>query len=166
MRRLKPEVSAGSMADIAFLLLIFFLVTTTIMQDNGILTRLPSMPENEDETVKYNDELVLNTLINNADELLVESQALAIHQMKNSTIDFLLNNMEKNAVPVISLSCRRGTSYARYIDVYDQLRLAYTYVWNALSAQYFQKPYDQLAANEQKTIRAKLPLVISEAEVN
>lgn len=166
MRRFKQEVSAGSMADIAFLLLIFFLVTTTIMQDRGIITRLPPMPENEDETVQYNDELVLNILINNEDELLVESQALAINQMKRSTIDFLLNNIDQDAAPVISLSCRRGTSYARYIDVYDQLRQAYSHVWNSLAMQHYQKSYLQLAAHKQKTIRTKLPLVISEAEVN
>lgn len=166
MTRQRPTVNAGSMADIAFLLLIFFLVTTTIMQDKGILTRLPPMPENEDEQiVQYNEEFVLSVLINEQDELLVDQQQVQVNGLEHIAADFLSIAEAKQSVkPIVSLSCRRGTSYAQYIAVYDQLKRAYSSLWNTIALREFQKPYVELIAANQKHVRSILPLIISEAE--
>jgi len=81
------------MADIAFLLLIFFLVTTTIDSDKGLTVKLPPMPENEDEIVdsKQNKRNVLNILVNAKDQMLVNDEVIKVLDLKQMTIDFVNN---------------------------------------------------------------------------
>ena len=89
-KRSSPEVNAGSMADIAFLLLIFFLVTTTIETDSGITRLLPPIEENEEDVI-IKQKNIFTVLLNNKAQLLVEDELMKIEDLKTAAIEFLDN---------------------------------------------------------------------------
>ena len=91
-RRSAPEVNAGSMADIAFLLLIFFLVTTTIEKDKGIARQLPPKTEQQpDDKVIIKKRNLLVVLVNKNDQLLVNDELMELKDLRQTAIDFLDN---------------------------------------------------------------------------
>ncbi len=96
-----PEVNAGSMADIAFLLLIFFLVATTMDVDTGITRLLPPIPEKDQkqEEVKVKERNVLVVLINKDDQLMVEGQIMSVEQLKDKTVEFFANPNDDSDLP-------------------------------------------------------------------
>ncbi len=147
-RRLKkapPEVNAGSMADIAFLLLIFFLVTTTIGVDQGISRKLPPMmpPEKKPPIVKEKN--ILTVLVNKNNQLMVEETPMDLSELREAAIKFLENNGDGSCVycttgernpessdnpgkAIISLSNDSETSYEMYIKVQNELVAAYYFL--------------------------------------
>jgi len=96
-----PEINAGSMADIAFLLLIFFLVATTMDVDTGITRLLPPMPDKDtrQEDIKVKERNVLVVLINRDDQLMVEGQLMDLEQLKQKTIEFFSNPFNEADLP-------------------------------------------------------------------
>ena len=86
-KRAAPEVNAGSMADIAFLLLIFFLVTTTIEKDSGINRKLPPMEES-DEDVIIKQKNIFTVLLNGKDQLLVEDELMELKDLRKAATEF------------------------------------------------------------------------------
>lgn len=142
-KRAAPEVNAGSMADIAFLLLIFFLVTTTIAVDSGINRKLPPI-EDSDEDVIIKEKNIFTVLINNNDQLLVEDELMELKDIRKAAKEFLDNGGGKGEdacdyckgkrspsssdnpdKAIISLKNERETSYATYISVQNELVAAY-----------------------------------------
>jgi len=102
MARETPEVNGGSLADIAFLLLIFFLVTTTMDIDTGITRLLPPEPEDEQETeVKVNKRNVLVVLLNRSDRLMVGGEEMDRLELKAKTIEFFTNPTNNPDLPVM-----------------------------------------------------------------
>ena len=89
-KRSSPEVNAGSMADIAFLLLIFFLVTTTIETDSGISRKLPPIEESEEDVV-IKQKNIFTVLLNGKDQLLVEDELMDLQDLRSAAIEFLDN---------------------------------------------------------------------------
>jgi len=170
--RATPEVNAGSMADIAFLLLIFFLVTTTIDTDKGIAIRLPPMPEpNQPETnIKLKERNVLKVLVNAADQLLVDGKPMSIKELKKAAKDFIDNPMQDPTLAespqkaVISLKNDRGTSYNLYIQVHNELKAAYNELREAKAQNDYGKTLEKLPESQQNEIRDYYRQVISEAE--
>jgi biopolymer transport protein ExbD len=167
--RQSEPVNAGSMADIAFLLLIFFLVTTTILEDQGIYVKLP--PWEEDIIIKdVNANNVLTVLVNGQDQLLVEGELLQIDRLRATTKEFITNpqallnrpTTPKNAI--VSIMNDRSTTYETYIAVYNEIKGAYNELWNEAARKAYGKTYGELPAAHQKSIRDEIPLVISEAE--
>ena len=168
--RMKNEVNAGSMADIAFLLLIFFLVTTTIVEDKGILVKLPPWSE-EDVDVKLNTRNIYSVLVNANNQLLVRGELMDIRVLKDKTKEFITNPTKREDLPldpkkaVVSLKNDRGTQYGTYLEVYNELRAAYNEVWDEESKKrYGGKGYADINKAQQKSIRTDYPLIISEAE--
>jgi biopolymer transport protein ExbD len=126
-----PEINAGSMADIAFLLLIFFLVTTTIGADKGINMLLPPKKEDQPIDVKLKDRNVFKVIVNSRNQLLVEDEPMSIDILREEAKKFLANNgadpgmSESPQDAVISLKTDRGTQYDVYLRVLDELSAAY-----------------------------------------
>ena len=151
-RRSAPEVNAGSMADIAFLLLIFFLVTTTIEKDKGIARQLPPMEEQDpDDKVKIKERNLFIVNVNKNDQLLVEDELMQIKDLRAAAVAFLDNGGGENAdgnkcdyckgkkdprssdhpdKAIISLKNERQTSYGFYISVQNELVAAYNVLRN------------------------------------
>jgi biopolymer transport protein ExbD len=143
-KRSAPEVNAGSMADIAFLLLIFFLVTTTIEKDSGINRKLPPMEEIDPPIIKQKN--IFTVLLNGKDQLLVEEELMEVVDLREAAVIFLDNNGDSSCdyckgdknpkssdnpdKAIISLKNERETSYAAYISVQNELVAAYNVLRN------------------------------------
>ena len=168
--RMSPEVNAGSMADIAFLLLIFFLVTTTIDVDKGVLIKLPPWSDEPPPEMKLNSRNVYSVLVNANDDLLVRGEPKELKTLREDTKTFIMNprkmdNMaEDPKKAIISLKNDRGTSYAIYLEVYNELKAAYNELREEEAQRQHGKSFEFLTKDERKAIRSKIPLVISEAE--
>ena len=168
-RRQDSSINAGSMADIAFLLLIFFLVTTTILSDEGLMVKLPPYQE-ETEPEKITDRNVFNVKLNAANQLLVEGEYAQLDQLRNAAIQFVTNPLQldhlavKPTKAVISFQCDRGTNYDSYLYVYNELKAAYREMRDDLSMKQFGEIFADLNVAQRKDIQKQIPIVISEAE--
>ena len=149
-KRAAPEVNAGSMADIAFLLLIFFLVTTTIEKDSGITRKLPPIEESEEDVI-IKQKNIFTVLLNKNDQLLVEDENMEIKNLRAAAVEFLDNGGDGSCSfcqgkkdpsssdnpdkAIISLKNDRETSYAAYISVQNELVAAYNELRNRRALQ-------------------------------
>ena len=168
---MKNEINAGSMADIAFLLLIFFLVTTTIVEDKGITVKLPPWSEEEPDIQKLKERNVYSVLVNANNELLVRGEPMRVSDLRENAKEFIANPnnppdlSEKPTMAIISLKNDRGTEYNTYLQVYNELKGAYNELWDELSRRKFGVPYsDDLPLAQRKAIKDEIPMVLSEAE--
>jgi biopolymer transport protein ExbD len=168
--RLKNDINASSMADIAFLLLIFFLVTTTIVEDKGILVKLPPWSEDEPEIQKFKTRNVYSVLVNAQNQLLVRGQQMEIRDLREETKEFIANPTRREDLAespkraIISLKNDRGTNYKTYLEVYNELQAAYNELWEEESFRRYNIAYENLSNTNKRIIRNEFPLVISEAE--
>lgn len=160
-RRDVPGVTAGSMADIAFLLLIFFLVTTTIEEDRGVLVKLPPWEE-DPEDIKMND--VFTVALNARGQLLIEDDLADVNALPERLTDYVLSPTRKPTQAVVSLVHDRSTGYPEYLAVYDALIAGYHAMWEAEAERRYGRAYEDLDVAEKKAIRSDIPMVISEAE--
>lgn len=162
-KRAAPEVNAGSMADIAFLLLIFFLVTTTIETDSGISRKLPPPQEDEVDPPVLKQKNIFVVEVNKNNDLLVEEVPMEITQLREAAIKFLDNgggtgaeacdycNGERDpsssdnpTKAVISLRNNRETNYSTYIAVQNELVAAYNFLRNREAQRLFGKTFIQM----------------------
>jgi len=170
-RKKQAEINASSMADIAFLLLIFFLVTTTMDIDKGILVILPpwTTEEPEEDTPAKKKE-VLEILVNSRDELLVEGKPMELLDLKAETMKHVDNNgadPDYSTSPlkaIVSLKNDKGTSYGTYLGVYNEVKAAYNELRNIASQRQFGRNYNDLSRADKGVIKAIYPLRLSEAE--
>lgn len=168
-QRSEVSVNASSMADIAFLLLVFFLVTTTIDVEKGIRVKLPPMSDQMQAHVI--DRNVLSVRLNFNDQLMVEKKAMEISQLKSEAKLHIMNpdNEPNRAIQpnaaVISLTNDRNTSYQTYLAVYNELKAAYNELWEEKAIADYRKPFFKLTRRQQKEVKKQIPLVISEGEV-
>lgn len=168
--RMKNEINAGSMADIAFLLLIFFLVTTTIAEDKGVLVLLPPYSDEDPENLQMKKRNVYSILVNADDQLLVRGELANIKELKDKTKNFIMNPSrdehmaERPDKAVVSLQNDRGTKYKTYLSVYNEVKAAYNELRNEEANKKHNKEYEFLTDAQKKEINAKIPLVISEAD--
>lgn len=180
-----PEVNSSSTADIAFLLLVFFLCTTTMAVNKGLARRLPPpVPaEQKTEDLKVKERNVFVVLLNSNDQLLVQGEYTEVAELKDKAKEFIKNESNAENLPekevieveyfgnvavtknhVISLQNDRGTSYAAYINVQNELVAAYNELRNDLAKAKFGQLYDDLQEDQQKAIQKIYPQKISEAE--
>lgn len=184
-KRRTPEINSSSTADMAFLLLIFFLITTSMDTDRGLARRLPEPPQEnqkqEDKEIK--DRNILQVFVNFNDQLMCGSDYVSVEQLREKAKEFIANPYNDEKLPekvsvevpffgtqmvtkfhVISLRCDRGTSYKAYIAVQNELVAAYNELRNELAQSKWQKDYADLSEEQQDAIRQIYPQVISEAE--
>ncbi len=178
--KLIPEVNAGSMADIAFLLLIFFLVTATIPKDKGINRMLPKeCPPGIDCNADIHNRNILRIIINNNDEIMVDDKLVSVNDLKEITKTFLDNNGDKSCnycsgissenssdnpiKAVVSLQTGKQTSYKQFIEVQDELTKAYYELRKTYSLNILKKTIDNLSKSDLKKVKEAYPFILSEA---
>jgi len=133
-QREDPQINSSSMADIAFLLLIFFLVTTTIANDRGLSLQLPPDPDDIEQTdIKIPERNLFKIQINSADKMLVEGDPFtaSTEELRRQIREFVTNNGKdpessdswKDAI--VSLKTDRGTTQEKFIEVLDAIQGAY-----------------------------------------
>jgi biopolymer transport protein ExbD len=183
MARAVPEINAGSMADIAFLLLIFFLVTTTMDSDLGIARLLPPLDQQTEETkIDVNKRNVFIVNINFRNELQVGGEIMQMNQLKEKVKEFILNPNDnpklsdkrtatidffgemKVSKGIISLTNDLGTSYKTYVEVQNEVTAAINELRDQISKEKFGKVFDKLPEAEQDAVKEIYPMAISEAE--
>ncbi|MFD0862118.1 ExbD/TolR family protein [Sungkyunkwania multivorans] len=180
-RRESPAVHAGSMADIAFLLLIFFLVTTTIENDKGIPRKLPRPCLTMDCVEKAKERDVFRIEIDANNALLVENKLLRLSELRAAATAFLDNDLDGTcsycegersptasghpSKAIISVRNDREISYDFYIAVQNELVGAYFDLRKRYAKTIFKKELSELNAEELKEARQAYPMLISEAEV-
>ena len=184
-KRAIPEINAGSMADIAFLLLIFYLVTTTMDTDKGINRKLPPWDEElVEDPPPIKERNIFTVLVNSNDQLLVEDEYLEISQLREKAMEFIDNNGDGSCTyckgfkvsassdnpdkAVISLQNDRGTSYGMYVKVQNELVAAYEDLREKYAEEEYGKSYRGMDEEEDKDllneIKKAYPQKISEAE--
>jgi len=168
-RRSAPEVNAGSMADIAFLLLIFFLVTTTIESDKVISRRLPPIQEDQ-QTEVHKEKNVFKIIVNKGGDLLVQDNPMKFDDLRDAVEDFIDNgggsgkqacsycqgsrdpdSSENPKKALVSLTYDRQTKFGIYMAVQNELLAAYNDVRNRLSRGLFGEDYTTMTQELKKT---------------
>ena len=192
-KRKVQEINAGSMADISFLLLIFFLVATTMNTDAGLQRMLPPMPDENQQTqdMDVKERNLMKVYISKANNIMVstqmeENQVIDIHQLKDKAKEFVMNPFDLESLPekepteielpnggkwvyavsagVISLQNDRGTVYNTYIMVQNELTRAFNEVRNEVALNKFGVPFSELTEDQRNAVQKAVPLKISEAE--
>ena len=183
-KRKIQEINAGSMADISFLLLIFFLVATTMNVDTGIQRVLPPMPDESQKQAPMDIKKrnLMLVFVSKFDHIMAGGEAIDISQLKEKAKTFILNASNDEDLPekeivkidiigdypvskgVISLQNDRGTSYNMYIMVQNELTRAFNEVRDEVSQAKFGKKFTELDEDQRKAIQKAVPLKISEAE--
>jgi hypothetical protein len=188
-KRSAPEVNAGSMADIAFLLLIFFLVTTTIETDSGLNRKLPPMEDQVDPPI-IREKNIFTVVVNKNDQLLVEEELTDIKDLRSLAVAFLYNgggvgeeacdycqgerdesSSDNPDKAIISLKNNRETSYKVYIAIQNELVAAYNELRNREFLRLYpsvglnfvdaQKKYDdpRTSVNDSEDLKPKIDVV-------
>jgi len=180
-----PEIPAASLADIAFMLLIFFLVTTTMDVDSGLRRKLPQWVdpnELKDQNNEINERNIFVVLVNKNNDLLVEGDYEQIENLRERAKEFMANPYNAENLPekepvevpyfgqvmvtkgVISLRNDLDTQYGTYLAVQNELVAAINELRDELAKQQFGKAYEDLEDDKQDAIRKIYPQKISEAE--
>lgn len=188
-KRKVQEINASSMADISFLLLIFFLVTTTMSVDKGLSRQLPPPlpPDMEKPDTEIKERNIFIVLINSNNQLLVQGEVLEIGKLKEKAKEFIKNEANRSDLPevlpidvtfengvteqvlttknhIISLQNDVGTQYQKYIEVQNELVAAYNELREEYSANKFGSSYSALSDENKKAVQSIYPQKISEAE--
>lgn len=182
-KRKTPGLNTGAMSDISFLLLTFFLLTSSINTEQGIPRKLPP-PKTEDAKdmkVDINKRNVLNVLVNFRDEISVNGDVIMVSDLKARAKEFFANPSNDPSLPekvskpidgigdfqvskgVVSLTNDQGTSYNMYVQVQNELQRAVNELRNETALQYFGKKYDALDSAAQRAVSVAIPMNISEA---
>ena len=191
-KRKVQEINAGSMADIAFLLLIFFLVATTMNTDTGLVRMLPPMPpeDQKQEDIKVKERNLFLVFINGRGDIMAgasgKQEPIDLHQLTERTKEFIVNPMDDENLPekvnrdidlpdgskwvypvsegVVSLQTTRDTGYQSYILVQNELTRAFNEVRDEVAQRKFGAKFSDLPEEQRNVISKAVPLKISEAE--
>ena len=184
-KRKTPGINGSSSADIAFMLLIFFLITTSMDTDRGLARRLPPPPENEKQKddIIVKERNVLQIRLNKDDQLMIGGEWSDIKQLREKAKEFIANPKDDPNMPekhaktlpffgnvmitekhVISVQNDVGTSYDAYFQVQNELVAAYNELRDELAKAQFGKPLAECTEEQKEAISDYYPQKISEAE--
>ena len=184
MARPAQQLPSSSLADIAFMVLIFFLLVSTMDQELGLQRRLPPMPDPNQKTddVQIKRRNIMIVKINDADRLLAGGTPMDVSMLKDKAKEFLLNPADDETLPekeekviegfgsypvskgVISLQNTRGTSYNAYLKVQNELVKAVNEIRDEFALANFGKIFLNLDEDRQRIVRDVIPQSISEAD--
>ncbi|MCI2082417.1 MAG: biopolymer transporter ExbD [Bacteroidales bacterium] len=180
-----PAINGGSMADISFLILVFFLMVSTMDSEKGLQRRLPPMPQQNQkaENQKVNRRNIIQVKVSASDHVFAGDEPIEnVSELGPKVIEFLTNpnnldNLSEKKTEniegfgpcqvsqgVISLQNDRGTSYKKYIEVQNELVKAVNTIRDQFAMANFGKPYERLDEDKQEIVRKAVPQKISEAE--
>ena len=183
-----PEINASSQADIAFTVLIFFLVVSTMDIDTGLVRMLPPMadPKVKQEDIKVKERNLLLVFVSGSGNIMAGGKVITLDALKDKAKEFILNPLDDKDLPekkdtpiempdgskwtypvsegVISLQNTRDTSYQVYIKVQNELTRAFNEVRDDVAMSKFGKKFADLDDAERKVITKAIPMKISEAE--
>lgn len=182
-KRKTPGLNTGAMSDISFLLLTFFLLTSSINTEQGIPRKLPppKAEDAQDKKVDINKRNVLNVLVNFRDEISVNGDVIMIGELKSRAKEFFANPTNDPSLPekqskaidgigdfavskgVVSLTNDQGTSYNMYVQVQNELQRAVNELRDETALEYFGKKFDGLDSAAQRAVTLAIPMSISEA---
>ena len=164
----KPN-HAGALSDIAFLLLVFFLVSTQLWKEKAISVVLPMKCENVKPTPIVGRN-VLSVLINGKDDILLDGHQVQLEEVQATIVEFI-SNPEKDpnkatspSSAIVSIKNDLNTSYDRYILVYQEVKKAYRALRENLAMTSFHSPLNQLDKEQAEYIAHKIPIRISEQD--
>jgi len=163
----EANIPSSSMADIAFLLLIFFLVATVIDVDTGIGLTLPEyVPPEEIEEVKVDPDRMAAVLINENGDVLLDGKPISLFQIKNTLKPRIISKIDlpKKKKLIVSLKTDRKTKYNAYISALDQIKLAFFEVRDEYSNSRFGTKFNDLNEEAQQEVKDAIPIIISLAE--
>ncbi|HJI19889.1 biopolymer transporter ExbD [Alistipes sp.] len=187
-KRKIQEINAGSMADIAFLLLIFFLVATTMNVDTGLVRVLPPMPDPnvKQEDIKVKERNLFPVLVAGNGTIMAKGEQIDIRRLKDKAKEFVLNPLDDENLPekevkelelpdgsmwaypisqgVISLQTTRDTNYQVYIMVQNELTRAFNEIRDEVAMRKFGANFADLNEDQRNVVTKAVPLKISEAE--
>ncbi len=167
-KRADAEIPTASMSDISFLLLLFFLVTTTIDVDTGIGLTLPEYipPDEKQETVEVSKDRMAAVLINENGDVLLDGNVIAIPQISKNLKERIRSKIElpSNKKLIVSVKTDRKTNYNRYIQALDQIKRAYFEVRDEYAMGQYGKKANELNPDQDKEVKDKIPQIISIAE--
>ncbi len=161
----EASIPTSSMADIAFLLLLFFLVATVIDVDTGIGLTLPEYVDNPN-TVEVPKDRMAAILINENGDVLLDNKPIPIVQIKDALKPRIMSKIDlpSNKKLIVSVKTDRKTVYNVYIQALDQIKQAYFEVRDEYSLSKFGKKFDNLSEDQQGVVKDKIPIIISLAE--
>jgi biopolymer transport protein ExbD len=182
-KRKTPGLNTGAMSDISFLLLTFFLLTSSINTEQGIPRKLPppKTEDTQDKKVDINRRNVLNVLVNFRDEISVNGEEIMVSDLKAKAKEFFANPSNDPSLPekvskpidgigdfqvskgVVSLTNDQGTSYNMYVQVQNELQRAVNELRDETALMYFGKKFDGLDSAAQRAVSTAIPMSISEA---
>jgi biopolymer transport protein ExbD len=163
-RSLGASIPSSSMADIAFLLLIFFLVATVIDVDTGIGMTLPEITDEPPPPVSK--DRMAAVLINENNDVLLDGKPISLFQIKSTLKPRIVSKIElpKKKKLIVSLKTDRKTVYSAYISALDQIKMAFFEVRNEYSNSRFGMKYNDLSDEARKEVKNAIPIIISLAE--
>jgi biopolymer transport protein ExbD len=161
----EASIPTSSMADIAFLLLLFFLVATTIDVDTGLGLTLPEYVT-DIKNVKVPKERMAAVLINENGDVLLDGNLIPVIQIKDQLKPRIISKIElpNDKKLIVSVKTDRKTNYNIYIQALDQIKQAYFEVRDEYSFSHYGKKYNDLGSDEQTVVKDKVPIIISLAE--
>jgi len=180
-KRQLTEINAGSMADIAFLLLIFFLVTTTMSTNTGMQRKLPPM-EDVIDPPPVKERNVMVVLVNKDNVIAIKGRPIALNRITETAKTFFSNPRNLETLPevkfkeipffgkypvskgLVSLQTDRNTNYETYLKVQNELVRAISELREDKAKQKFGMSYDDLEEDQRKALNKAIPLAVSEAE--
>lgn len=192
LKKKVPSINGSSMADISFILLIFFLITTSMDTDKGIKRRLPPLVPKEEQRqdIEINDRNIMQLLVNRKDQIAILRKSSAgdrtiivpIDDLKNRVKEFIVNPKNSPELPeketraiaglgnlqvttssyAISLKNEVETSYQMYINVQNEILKAYNEVWDEFAKLHFHAAYEELSVEKQKAVLEAYPMHVSE----
>ncbi|MBE2281390.1 MAG: biopolymer transporter ExbD [Ignavibacteriaceae bacterium] len=160
-----PEIQSSSMADVAFMLLLFFIVATTIDVDSGLGITLPEFVDNP-EKVEVSKDRMAALLINENGQVLLDGEEVPVPQIKSRLIPRINSKigLPKNKKLIVSLKTDRKTTYNTYILALDQIKMAFNQARDEYSEDKYGKKFDKLFKEDQEKVREEIPVIISIAE--
>jgi biopolymer transport protein ExbD len=180
-----PGINSTSTADIAFMMLLFFLLTTSMATDQGLSRTLPRPPENKEhkESIDVNQRNVLKVMISADNRIMCAGDEVTLPELKVKAKEFIDNPGNLASLPektevdipffgrtfiteshIISLQCDRGTRYQVYIDVQNELAAAYNELRDVVSGNQFGRKFNDLNEEEKNAVIKYYSQKISEAE--